>query len=163
MSLSTTWLSDIFEKVSETCLLHEQTGVFITADLEHQPSMTGRMFCVVPVQGLNNERGLMFLEDVKKNFKFEELLQCAVLSPRKDLPDQTQGINGEIFEDSTINNDEIHELCVLLFNRYFAEETNLGFQEMLAIPNQDKDSKNPTHKLVELPLPEATHNPRTLH
>lgn len=164
MSLSTTWLSDIFAKVSETCLLHEQSGVFMTADIADYPDLLDRMFCVIPVTGVNGEKGLLFCEDVNKNFKYEELLQCGVMSPFKERPDESLGVHGEVFTDTSLTGDQIRALCNILHLRYSETENPLFVVEESLIPVSDQ--QNQIKELEETNvsvIPVASNNTHTLH
>lgn len=134
MSLSATWLSDIIQKVKDTCLLHEHTGIFMAAEIADYPGLTGRMFCVIPVSGQNNELGLLFCEDLKKTFIYEDLHRCGVMSPFANQPDETLGVHGEVFTDTTLTGGEISALCNLLHLRYTeTEDSPFHIEESLML------------------------------
>lgn len=154
MSLSTTWLSDIIQKVKDTCLLHEQTGIFMVADIVDYPGLADRMFCVIPVTGQNNELGLLFCEDIKKSFTYEGLHQCGVMSPFAENSDETLGVHGEVFTDTTLTGDEIRALCNLLHLRYTeAEDSPFRIEEsVMPVP----EPGTPLDQLKGLPVPDGS-------
>jgi len=161
MSLSKTWLSDIIQNVQDTCLLHEQTGIFMVAEIEDYPGLADRMFCVIPVTGQNKELGLLFCEDIKKSFNYAEVHQCGVMSPFVDRPDESLGVHGEVFTDTTLTGDEIRALCNLLHLRYTeADDSPFKIEEtVMPVPEPGTTIAELKDKELLTPTPPS----RTIH